>query len=108
MAKSQDIIDNVIAAVGEDKRLLQQCALVSSSFLLHTRKQLFSKITISSDQKCEGIHQFLVQNPVIQFLCQNHSRTITLTDDFNTFYRFPVLITMAHRYLPFSDSRSVV
>ena len=36
------------------------------SFLFPTRKQLFSKITNSSDQKCQGIYQFLVQNPVIQ------------------------------------------
>jgi hypothetical protein len=87
MAKSleipQDIIDNVIAAIGDDKRLLQQCALVSSSFLLPTRKQLFSRITLNSDQKCHGIHQFLVQNPVIQ----SFVRTITLTEDSNNIYR---------------------
>ena len=70
----QDIIDNVIAAVGDDKHLLQQCALVSSSFLLPTRKQLFSKITLSNGQKCQRIHQFLVQNPVIQ----SFVRTITV------------------------------
>ena len=70
MAKSleipQDIIDNVIAAVGDDKCLLQKCALVSSSFLLPTRKQLFSRITLSSDRNCQGINQFLIQNPIIQ------------------------------------------
>jgi hypothetical protein len=62
----QDIIDNVIAAVGDDTHSLKQCSLVSSSFLLPSRKQLFSTITISSDETCQGIHQFLVQNPVIQ------------------------------------------
>ena len=61
----QDIIDNVIAAVGDDKHLLKQCALVSSSFLLSSRKQLFSRISLKSDKTCQGIHQFLVQNPVI-------------------------------------------
>ena len=79
MAKSleipQDIIDNVIAAVGDDKHVLKQCALVSSSFLLPSRKQLFSRITLSSEN-CQGIHQFLVQNPVIQFFV----RTITLNE----------------------------
>ena len=70
----QDIIYNVIAAVGDDKHLLQQCALVSSSFLLPTRKQLFSGITLSNAQSCRGIHQFLVQNPVIQ----SFVRTITV------------------------------
>jgi hypothetical protein len=62
----QDIIDNVIAAVGDDKRLLKQCSLVSSSFLLPSRKQLFSRITLRSDETCRGIHQFLIQNPLIQ------------------------------------------
>jgi hypothetical protein len=70
MAKSveipQDIIDNVIAAVGDDKRLLKQCALVSSSFLLPTRKQLFSRITLKGEIKCQGIHEFLIQNPNFQ------------------------------------------
>jgi hypothetical protein len=71
----QDIIDNVIEAVGDDKRLLKQCALVSSSFLLPSRKPLFSRITLGNDRSCQGIHQFLVQNPVIQ----SFVRTITLT-----------------------------
>jgi hypothetical protein len=73
---SQDIIDNVIAAVGDDRCLLKRCALVSFSFLLPSRKQLFSRITLRSDQTCQGIHQFLIQNPVIQ----SFVRTITLTD----------------------------
>ena len=71
----QDIIDNVIAAVGDDTRLLKQCTLVSSSFLLPSRKQLFSRIIINCDQTCQGIHQFFIQNPVIQ----SFVRTITLT-----------------------------
>jgi hypothetical protein len=62
----QDIIDNVIAAVGDDTGVLKQCTLVSSSFLLPSRKQLFSGMTIESDETCQGIHQFLIQNPVIQ------------------------------------------
>ena len=62
----QDIIDNIIAAVGDDKRLLKKCALVSSSFLLPRRKQLFSTISIGSEQSCQRIYQVLVQNPAIQ------------------------------------------
>ena len=81
MAKSvdipQDIIDNIIAAAGDDKRLLKQCTLVSSSFLLPSRKQLFSRISLPSEQTCQGIYQFLVQNPVIQ----SFVRTITITED---------------------------
>ena len=61
----QDIIDNVIAAVGYNPRMLKKCSLVSSSFLRPCRKQLFSKISIN-DKTCEGIHQFLVRNPDIQ------------------------------------------
>jgi hypothetical protein len=73
----QDIIDNVIAAVGDDRRLLKQCALVSFSFLHSSRKQLFSRITLKSDHTCQRIHQFLIQNPVIQ----SYVRTITITED---------------------------
>ena len=73
----QDIIDSVIAAAGNDTRVLKQCALVSSSFLLPSRKHLFSRITLRSDQSCQGIHQFFVQNPVIQ----SSVRSITLTEN---------------------------
>jgi hypothetical protein len=70
----QDIIDSIIAVVGDDARLLKQCSLVSSSFLLPCRKQLFSRITLRNDETCKGIHEFLVQNPVIQ----SFVRAITL------------------------------
>ena len=70
-----DIIYNAIAAVGDDTHVLKQCALVSSSFLLPCRKQLFSRITLSCDQCCQDIHQVFVRNPVIQ----SFVRTITLT-----------------------------
>ena len=65
VAIPQDIIDNVIAAVN-DKALLKQCALVSSSFLLPSRKQLFSEIPLKYARSVQGLHRFLVQNPVIQ------------------------------------------
>ena len=70
----QDIIDSVIAAVGDDTRVLKQCALVSSSFLLPSRKQLFSRITLEGDQSCQGIHQLLIENTFVQ----SFVRTITL------------------------------
>ena len=72
----QDIIDSVIAAIGDDASLLKKCALVSSSFLLPSRKQLFSRITLKSDKICQRIHQFLVQNPIIQPFV----RSVSLTD----------------------------
>jgi hypothetical protein len=53
----QDIIDKIIAEVGDDTRLLKQCSLVSSSFLLPSRRQLFSRITLSDDQACQRIWQ---------------------------------------------------
>ena len=51
----QDIIDNVIAAVGYD-----------DTHVLPSRK-LFSRITLKSDQleTSQDIHHFLVENPVI-------------------------------------------
>jgi len=76
----QDIIDSVIAAVGDDTRVLKECTLVSSSFLLPSRKQLFSKISLKSDKTCRGIYQFLVQNPVIQ----SSVRAIILTEYIDT------------------------
>ena len=70
MAKSvvipQDIIDTIIEAVGDDSPSLKNCAMVSSSFVLPTRKQLFSKLYLRSDDACQMLHQFLVENPVIQ------------------------------------------
>jgi hypothetical protein len=62
----QEIIDSIIAEVGDDRRLLKQCSLVSSSFLLPSRKQLFSRISLERDHRCWEIYQFLVQNPVIK------------------------------------------
>ena len=61
----QDIIDKVIAAVGDDTDLLKKCTLVSSSFLLPSRKELFSRVSLESDKFCQGIYKFLVKNPVI-------------------------------------------
>ena len=84
----QDIIDNIIEAVGNlnDKCLLKQCTLVSSSFLLPSRKQLFSSITLGNDETCQRIHRFLVQNPVIQAFV----RAITLTDHYSYYtFSFP-------------------
>jgi hypothetical protein len=76
----QDIIDNVIAAGSDDTHLLKQCSLVSSSFLLPSRKHLFSRITIESYKTCQGIHQLLVENPVVQTFV----RSITLMDSEST------------------------
>ncbi|EDR08418.1 uncharacterized protein LACBIDRAFT_326852 [Laccaria bicolor S238N-H82] len=62
----QDIIDNVIVALGNDTPSLKQCALVSSSFLLPSRKQLFYSIRFGfNNEACHKLHQFFVQNPVI-------------------------------------------
>jgi hypothetical protein len=78
MAKSmdirgpQDIIDIVIEAVGDDTHLLKQCTLVSSSFLLPAHKQLFSSITLKSDQTCQGINQLLYPKSLHSALYQNH------------------------------------
>ena len=60
----QDIIDNIIDAV--DYRSLETCALVSSSFLLPSRKRLFSSVFLVTAPACQRLHQFLVENPVVQ------------------------------------------
>ena len=75
----QEIIDSVIEAVGYDTHFLKECSLVSSSFLLPSRKLLFSRITLKSDETCQNIHQFFVKNPVIQ----SFVRKITLLQFFD-------------------------
>ena len=72
----QDIIDGVIEEVGDDTHLLKQCSLVSSSFLFSSRRKLFTRFTIRSDETCQGIYQFLIQNPAIQSVV----KAITLMD----------------------------
>ena len=77
----QDIIDNIIEAVGDDSHLLKKCALVSSSFLLPSRKRLFSNISLFRvDQACQQLHQLLVENPVIQ----SFVRSITISPDYTS------------------------
>ena len=68
VAIPQDIIYNIIEAVASDndRRLLRKCALVSSSFLLPCRKHLFSELILRTDRACQRLHQFLVENPVVQ------------------------------------------
>jgi len=74
----QDIIENVIAAVGDDTQLLIKCCLVSSSFLLPSRKKLYSSITLRYNHIFPEIYQLLVQNPVIK----SFVRTLTLKFEF--------------------------
>jgi hypothetical protein len=97
VAIPQDIIDNVIAAVGHDKHVLKQCALVSSSFLLPSRKQLFSEISLRGDQASQRLHQYLVQNPVIQ----SFVRDITINQEWNTTSELNSTSLLAILRLPF-------
>ena len=75
----QDIIDNIIETVDDDDGLLKKCALVSSSFLLPSRKRLFSRLYLRSDKACQRLQQFFAENPaILPFV-----RSITV--DFGTF-----------------------
>jgi len=69
---------------------------VSSEFLLPSRKCLFSRISLSSDKACQGLHQFLVKNPVLQ----SFVRTINVDLD----YEYPSLIYTLR--LPFCSLES--
>ena len=40
--------------------------LMSSSFLLPSRKHLFSELTLRRDHACQRLHQVFVENPVVQ------------------------------------------
>jgi hypothetical protein len=81
VAIPQDIIDTIIDAVGDDTRSRKKCALVSSSFFLPSRKHLFSKISLRLGRKggqvCQRLHQFFVENPVIQ----SFVRSIAINQD---------------------------
>ena len=79
----QDIIDNVIAAIGDDKDLLKKCALVSSSFLHPSRKQLFTEIHISSYRPCDGIHQLLVQSALIRSFVRTINLDLTIISPYS-------------------------
>jgi hypothetical protein len=67
----QEIIDLVIAAIGDDKPSLKQCALVSSQFLPPSRRQLLSEITIRGRRSSEGILLFLSSNAVFPSLVKS-------------------------------------
>ena len=99
----QDIIDNVIAAIGDDQSLLKNCALVSSSFLHPSRKQLFSRISLRSHQTCQGIYQFLIQNPAIQSFVKSIS--INRGDTSCDFVWMNSTSLLAILRLPFCQSR---
>ena len=73
----QDIINNIIEALDNDDRLLRKCALVSSSFLLPCRKRLFSSLSLTNNQACPRLYQFLVENPVVQ----SFVKSMTITSD---------------------------
>ena len=75
VAIPQEIIDIIIEEVGDDRCILKECALVSSSFLFPCRKHLFSKLVLRDVQACQRLHQLLVENPVVQ----SFVRSITIT-----------------------------
>jgi hypothetical protein len=87
----QDIIYQVIAAVDDDEELLKQCALVSSSFLIPSRKQLFSEIDLKNDKAAQRLHQCLIQNPVIQSFVKRIAIQPGLSDESNRLFNSPSL-----------------
>jgi hypothetical protein len=93
----QDIIDTIIEAVGDDSHLLKTCAVVSSSFLLPSRKSLFSKIYLRSDRACQRLHQFLLENPLVQSFVRN----ITMSWHSDAYLRLNGTALIAILRLPF-------
>src|ERR1700679_40406 len=77
----QDITVNIIEKVGDDRYLLREGAVVSSSFLLPCRKHLFSKLSLELDETCQRLHQFLVENPVVR----SYVRSITIKPTYRSF-----------------------
>jgi hypothetical protein len=64
---SQEIIDSIIGTFHfYDRTTLKECALVSRSFLIPSRRKLFSYLRLCSEEQCQNLYRFLVQNPYIQ------------------------------------------
>ena len=55
-----------------DKGLLKKRSLVSSSFLLPSRKQLFSRVTLRSDRTCQETSSIPRSKSSHSVPCQNH------------------------------------
>ena len=85
VAIPQDIIYHIIEAVAsdDDRDSLEQCALVSSSFLLPCRKHLFSELSLGHHQVCQEFHQFLVENPVVLSFVRSISLYPTRSFEYN-------------------------
>ena len=87
---------------GNGKPLLKQCALLSSSFLLPSRKQLYSEIILKDKQGSQRLHEHFVQNPLAVML--------SFVGALLSFRRLGIQKRswIADRYSPFFDSRSAV
>ena len=72
MALPQELIDHIIAQVADRYHwdALQQCSLVSHSFLLPSRKHLFTNIHINRATQCDKLHAVLARHPYIQSFIQ--------------------------------------
>jgi hypothetical protein len=61
----QELIDTIISIIHDTddsslrRESLQQCSLVSRSFLAPSRRLLFYHVTLDTDVKCRGIHDVL-------------------------------------------------
>ena len=117
VAIPQDIIYNIIEAVSDDRRSLKECALVSSSFLLPCRKHLFSKLTldgyhdhhgpygvcqIEPEKYCEMLHQFFVENPVLQ----SFVKSITIKPEWRNCTQLIAILRLPFCYLESFSIRS--
>ena len=60
-----DVIHDIVDAI-EDREALRQCALVAKSFLIPSRKRLFTDIHVRCSAQSERLYSVLVHNPNIQ------------------------------------------
>jgi hypothetical protein len=94
VAIPQDIIYQVISEVGDERELLKQCALVSSSFLLPSRKQLFSEIYLRTERAAQRLRQCLIKNPIIQSFVKRIAIGPWLLDESNRLFNSSSLPTI--------------
>ena len=74
----QEIIDNIADELWDDADALDSCAIVCRSFLIPSRRNLFSDIYLNSVERLERLHRLLVSKPDLA----NYIRELTFVASF--------------------------
>jgi len=78
IAIPQEIVDCIIDELHGDDTSLKNCAMVSRSFHIPSRRSLFSTIYLSSFKEVDQLHELLTSIP--QITLDIHTLTVRLSD----------------------------